>query len=137
MIQATNKATGESIDLPTDRPDDIVLAWQIAQGYEKMAIALKEQLKEMLPTILNERGQSDIIKGYQFKTAVVQRKNYDKAIMREVMDSDLFDTMLKPDKKAVDNYLKEYLPNWSTDLRTSMIDEGQPYTVVKLEKLDR
>ncbi len=46
MITATNKATGEVVELPADTLDSIVSAWRIAQEYEKTAKALKDQLKK-------------------------------------------------------------------------------------------
>lgn len=134
-VTATNKATGEVIDLPADTPVQIAEAWQIAQEYVKTADKLKAQLKELVPKLVGTNGLSEQIGNYMFRVSNVQRMTYDKSVMREVLDPDTFEVLLKPDKTAIDTYLKENLPEWSTELRKSMIAEGNPYQVIKLEKL--
>lgn len=136
-ITATNKATGEIIDLPADTPQQIVDAWRVAQEYVKTADKLKDQLKKLVPAIVGPSGISEPIGNYAFRISHIQRYQYDKAIMRRVLDEDVFDILLKPDKPAVDKYLKENLEPASTELRTTMIADGLPYPVIKLEKINR
>lgn len=138
MITATNKHTGEVIKLPADTPERIVEAWLIAQEYAKTAEALKDQLKKLVPKFVDD--VSEPINGYMFRVSNVQRMNYDKSVLREAVDEDTLDVLLKPDKTAIDRYLKENLETLgekSAVLRQSMIPEGKPYTVIKLERLDR
>lgn len=140
MISAVNKATGEIIELPVDTPEKIVEAWRIAQEYDKASTSLKDQLKKLVPSIISDRGVSEPVGNYQFRVSNIQRTTYDKAVMREVLDADLFDVLVKPDKGAVDKYLKENLEELgevSTTLRSSMIADGKPYEVIRLEKLSR
>lgn len=134
-VLATNKATGEVVDLPVDTPEQIVEAWRTCQEYVKTADALKDQLKKLVPDLVGNSGTSEPIGNFMFRVSSIQRMNYDKSIMRQTMDADLFDTMLKPDKTSIDKYLKENLPDWSTELRKSMVAEGKRYQVIKLEKL--
>lgn len=137
-ITATNKATGEVVDLPADSPEQIAQAWLIAQEYEKTSLALKAQLKKLVPSFVGPNGVSEPIGSFQFRVTVIQRMTYDKVVMRRVLDEDEFDVLLKPDKTAVDKYLKENLETLgeaSTELRRSMIPEGNPYEVIRLEKL--
>jgi hypothetical protein len=137
-ITATNKATGEVIELDASTPEQIVQAWQTAQQYSKAADALKDQLKKLVPDLVGSRGISEPIGNCQFRITSVQRMTYDKSVMREVLDADTFDLMLKPDKTAIDRFLKENLEilgDASTALRTSMIAEGNPYQIIKLEVL--
>ena len=139
-ITATNKASGEVVELSANTPKEIVQAWRTAQEYEKVAVALKDQLKKLVPSIVQETGVSEPIGNFMFRVSHIQRKAYDKSVMREVLDPDVFDILLKPDKTAVDKYLKENvetLGDVSTKLRQSMVDDGQPYEVIKLEKLSR
>lgn len=140
MITATNKHTGEVVELPAETPEEVVQAWQIAQEYAKTAEALKDQLKKLVPKFVENGNTSEPINGFMFRISSVQRKNYDKSKLREVLDADLYDLLVKPDKPAIDKYLKENLEllgGVSTELRQSMIDEGKPYQVIKLERLDR
>jgi len=139
-ITATNKATGEVIDLVADTPEQIVEAWRVAQEYSKAADALKEQLKKLVPAIVGDRGVSDPIGNFIFRISHIQRQNYDKAIMRQVFDEDVFDLLIKPDKPSIDKYLIENIESLgaaSTQLRHAMIAEGLPYQVIKLERLTR
>ena len=140
MITATNKATGEVVELGTESPEAIVSAWRVAQEYEKTAKALKDQLKELVPDFVGEKGVSEQIGDYIFRVSSIQRMTYDKAALRELLDEDTFDVLLKPDKSAVDRFLKEnlgQLGETSTKIRGSMIADGKPYQVIKLEKVSR
>lgn len=147
-IQAVNRATGEVIDLPANTPEEIVQAWNIAKEYDKTATALKDQLKKLVPNLVNEQGVSDEVNGYVFRVSNIQRKTYDKATLRRLIeDEDFFDTLLVPDKTLIDKLLKgdqkkgiEPDPRlWSIshELRQSMVDSGKPYQVIKLEKVIR
>jgi hypothetical protein len=108
-VKALNKATGEVIELAVDTPEQIVEAWRIAQEYDKTCAALKDQLKKLVPTLVGPNGLSEPVNGYQFRQSHIQRMNYDKTVMRELLDPDDFDVLLKPYKPAVDKYLKENL----------------------------
>lgn len=139
-ITATNKHTGELVELTVNSLSSLIFAWNIAREYEKVSEALKEQLKELVPKYVDEDGRSEQLNGYQFKTQYIQRMTYDKAVMRSVLDEDTYDQFLKPDKKSIDKFLKDNLDRLgdiSTQLRTSMIPDGNPYQVIKLEKLNR
>jgi len=138
MITATNKHTGEVITLDVDTPEKMVQAWLIAQEYAKTADTLKDQLKKLVPKFVDD--VSEPINGYVFRVSNIQRMNYDKSMLREVIDEDTLDVLLKPDKPAIDKYLKENLETLgtgSTMLRQSMIPEGKPYQVIRLERLER
>lgn len=140
MIKAINKHTGEVVILPADTPERLVEAWQIAQEYAKTAEALKDQLKKLVPKFVENGSTSQPINGFIFRISNVQRMNYDKAKLREVLDEDTYDLLVKPDKPMIDKYLKENLESLgsaSTELRQAMIPEGKPYEVIKLERLDR
>lgn len=139
MVTATNKHTGEVVSLIVNNQEQLVQAWLIAQEYAKVSEKLKDQLKELVPKFV-ESSLSEPIDGYQFRISNIQRKNYDKTVMRDVLDADTFDLLLKPDKPAIDTYLKknlETLGDVSTRLRETMIAEREPYQVIKLERLDR
>lgn len=140
MITATNKHTGEIIQLPVNTPEEVVRAWQIAQEYGKTAETLKTQLKSLVTKFVEDNGTSEPINGFMFRVSNVQRMNYDKSKLREVLDEDVYDLMVKPDKTKIDKYLKENLESLgsaSTELRQAMIPEGKPYEIIKLERLDR
>lgn len=139
-ISATNKATGEVVELAADTREQIVDAWRIAQEYEKTSKALKDQLKALVPDLVSERGVSEPIGDFMFRVSSIQRMTYDKSVMRDVLDADTFDVLLKPDKPAIDKFLKEAVKagdnaSMTTVLRQSMIADGNPYQVIKLEKL--
>jgi len=137
MITATNKVTGEVIELPAESLEDLVSSWKIAQEYEKTAKALKDQLKKIVPKYV-EKDRSEEVDNCQFSVKSIQRMTYDKAVLRNNLDEDTFDVLLKVDKTAVDRYLKENLDKLgevSTIIRQSMVSDGKPYEVIKLERL--
>lgn len=139
-VITTNKATGEVIELDTSSPEAIVQAWQVAQHYEKVSKDLKNQLKLLIPKLVGERTTSDEYNGYMFRISNVQRMNYDKAVLRQQLDEDVFDLLLEPKKTLVDKYIKENLEQLgeaSTIIRNAMVPDGRGYQVIKLEKLNR
>lgn len=137
-ISATNRSSGEIVELDVDDYDQAIEAWKVAQEYAKVADALKDQLKKIVPSFVDEtRGVSEPLNGYMFRVSNVQRMNYDKAVLRNVFDEDTLDLFLEPNKTAVDKYLAEHLEEvgeGSTLLRKSMKPVGRPYQVIKLEK---
>jgi Zn-dependent M32 family carboxypeptidase len=142
-VQAINKITGEVAEFEVINLPTLMDAYSAAMEYEKVATRLKDQLKKELPKYLDETGKSEVIGNKQFKTNAIQRKTYDKAVLRKVLDEDTFDVLMKPDKTAIDKLLKEEvkrggaIADVSTEIRNSMIPDGRPYSVTKLEKLDR
>lgn len=140
MITAVNKGTGEVIELPADTLEQVVEAWKIAQEYDKAAKALKDQLKLIVPEFIENNNRSPEVGNVQFKINSVQRMTYDKSVLRQNLDEDTFDVMMKPDKPAIDKYLKENLEELgeaSHIIRAAMVADGKPYEVIKLEKLSR
>jgi hypothetical protein len=139
-VLATNKISGEVIELEVKDLASLIEAWRVAQEYAKTADKLKDQLKQLVPNFTDHTGQSEEYNGYKFRISNVQRMTYDKSKLRELLDEDTLDLFLEPNKTAIDNYLKENLEELgdiSTEIRQSMVETGKPYEVIKLEKLTR
>ncbi len=138
-VTALNKASGEVIELPATTPDEIVNAYRIAQHYEKVAVELKNQLKTLIPTLLDEQGRSEVIDKYQFKRIESQRQTYEKSILYKIFDEDTIDLFTKVQKKAVDDYVKEHreeLTNSDLDmLKHGLIPDGNVITSIRLERV--
>lgn len=139
QVTTMNKASGEMIELPADTPDEIVNAYRIAQNYEKVAVDLKNQLKELIPNLLDEQGRSQVIDKYQFKRIETQRQTYAMPVLREVFDEDEISLFLKVQKKLVDDYVKEHrdkLTNEQFDtLKHGLVPDGNVITMIRLEKV--
>ena len=139
MIRVVNTYTGEIEEFPHSSPEDIVESWKQISNQIKALERAKDKLKQFVPNILDNNDTYEN-NGYRFRMSTIQRYNYDKSIMRQVFDEDLLDTLLKPDKTLIDNYIKdnlETLTEGSTLLRNSMVEDGKPYQVIKLEKVSR
>ena len=137
-MQVINKNTGEVIEIDTNDYKSIVRAWREAQELERMAKLIKDKLRSAVKDLADHRGLTDDQEGYHFRVTNIQRYQYDKAIMRSVLEADVFDTMLKPDKKLVDTYIKENLEilgDTAKILREGMLTDGKAYEVIKLEKI--
>lgn len=128
-------STGEIIDIDTSSDHAIVKSWQFLSDQIKELEKAKDQLKEL---IRRQELDDREIDGYMFKVSGVQRRNYDLETMRNVLDEDLFNTFIQADKKLVDSWIQENIeidPDTTEKLRKSMVDVGQPYTVLKLQKV--
>jgi hypothetical protein len=137
MIQSVNKLTGEVYEFAADTAEEMIASWSTINETIKALERAKDQLKPLVENIVNYKG---VYEGdnYRFRISSVQRFNYDKAVMRQVFDEDLLDTLLEPHKPSIDAYIKENLEDLgesSTLLRESMIEVGKAYQVIKLEKL--
>jgi hypothetical protein len=139
-VLATNRISGEVVELEVKDLPSLIEAWKVAQEYAKTAEQLKDQLKQLVGNYVDDNGNSEEHDGYKFRVSAVQRMTYDKSRLRQVFDEDTLDLFLEPNKTAIDKYLKEHveeLGDASTELRNTMIAIGKGYQVIKLEKLTR
>lgn len=136
-VKATNKVTGELIDLPATSFEEIVMAYRFAKEYEKTADNLKNQLKILIPKLLDENGRSPIsLDGYQFKQTESQRTNYNKFALKQVFDEDIIDLFLEVSKSKVDKYIKEnkLTPDQLIELKKGLEPNG---LIIKTTRLDK
>lgn len=138
-VSETVELTGEIIEFApgnqTELTEDYLQVSKTIKAYE----AIKKKLAKQAEQYIGVNGTSEPVNGYMFRQSSIQRMTYDKAILRQVIDQDTLDALLEPNKKLVDNYLKENLEELgeaSTRLRESMIATGNPYSVTKLEKVN-
>jgi len=130
-----DKLTGLIYEADTD--EQIIESMILINDQLKSLDKVKSELRELIiERDLSGKEHNDRL----VRISNVQRMNYDKAVLREVLDEDVYDLMVKPDKRMVDTYLKENLEDLgdsSTIIRNAMIAEGMPYTIVKIEKVKR
>jgi hypothetical protein len=150
MTQVVNKLTGEVYELDDHTAVAIRDSWLLLTETIKACERAKEKLKPKIDNIMAELSVLPI-GDYQFRRTITERKTYDKAVMRQVLDADVFDLLLVPDKTRIDEYLKDNLETLDqgvgTALRNSMVPvmtrdkkTGEykpmlPYTTLRLEKL--
>ena len=131
----TDKTTGLVYDTKTD--ENVIDSMLEVNAQIKSLEVVKKKLRDMII----ERDLS----GVEHNNSVVkiintQRRTYDKSIMRRVFDADLYDTLMIPDNKAIKKYISENLDtlgNASTELSKNMVEQGKPYTTVRIEKILR
>ena len=139
-MQVVNKWTGEVTELPDKTVEDLIDSWLILTETIKACERAKEQLKNKVLKNLEPNGTLEL-GGYMFRHSSIQRMNYNKSVMKEVLDEDTVDLFLIPDKTAIDNWLKESVlrgenSEITNELRNSMIPVGKPYTTLRLEKIN-
>lgn len=136
-MQVVDTLTGEVLEFADSTPEEIKDSWlQISKQIQALERA-KDKLKPKVAELLDEFGKYEF-EDYMFRQMTVQRRQYDKAVMRGVLDEDTLDLFLVPDKTKVDQYIKEHLEELgevSTLLRKTMVTVGNPYTTVRLEKV--
>lgn len=137
---ATIETTGELIELPAETTEDIVTSYRLVnetiEAYEKV----KKQLQKAAAERIDAEGAPLEHGGFMLRSYTTQRMTYDKAVLREVFDEDTLDLFLDPAKGRIDKYIKEHLDDLgdaSTRLRETMLPMGKPFSVVRLERLDR
>lgn len=146
QIKTIVEATGEVIELDATKPLDIVTAWQIATDYEKAAKDLKNQLKDYLPSMINDvTGLSDRYGDYHFRQSSSQPMTYPVSKVREVFTPELRkrfdldeDAFLEVKKSELDKFIKknlDILGDKSTELANSKVAKGNPRVSVRLEKV--
>lgn len=136
-VTSINKASGEYIELPANTPEDIVRAYLVAAAYEKVAKDLKDQVKKLLPSIVDEQGRSPVVNGYIIKRYESQRMNYNPMALYNVFDEDTVSLFMKPQKGLVDKYIKENQldPDQLEELKRSLEPDGPVVNSVRLERL--
>lgn len=137
-VEALITQTGEVLSFPSKNMGEVIDSYALVNETIAAYERIKKQLQKLAAAAIDgttyEHGK------YMLRVSTVQRMNYDKSVMRELLDPDTFDTMLEPAKSRIDTYLKENLDDLgdiSTRLRESMTPVGNPYQVVKLERLER
>lgn len=141
MRNIVNTFTGEIYDLRDKTPKDLLESWRILTETIKACERGKEKLRPKVEAILDEYDRYDF-GDYRFVRTFNQRKNYDKAVMRQVLDEDTLDLFLVPDKPRLDAWCKELVQDENeqayqivTKLRNSLVAVGEPYTAIRLEKV--
>ena len=138
MVKEINELTGEVVEFDPKTLSDLISCYRQCSEAVKTYDKVKKKLAALTDKYLNERGVSETVDGYMFRHSSVQRQTYDKSVLRRVLDEDTLDLLLKVDKSAADDYIKEHLAelgDLSTELRKSMVAVGKPYSVIKLEKV--
>ena len=136
-ITAINKASGEVIELPASTHEEIVRAYLIAAEYEAVAKKLKDEVKKLLPKIVDEQGKTDEVDGYILRRYESQRMTYNKLALREVFDEDELDLFMDVSKGKVDAYLKEnqLSKEQIETLRAGLEPAGQVITSFRKERV--
>lgn len=136
----TVKFTGEELEFPSGSFAEIVESYRLASEYMKAYEAVKKELAKLAEPFIGPNGISEPVNGYMFRSTAIQRMNYDKSVLREVLDEDTYDQFMEPNKTALDRFLKENIERLgeaSTLIRKSMVAVGNPYQVTRLEKVER
>ena len=136
-VTATNRASGEYIELPADTPEEIVRAYLVAAEYEKVSKALKDQVKKLLPSIVDEQGLTPEVDGYVLRKYESQRMTYNKQALRQVFDEDELDLFFTVSKGAVDAYIKQHDidPDKLAELRAGLEPSGLVTSSFRKEKV--
>lgn len=134
------QSTGEVLDFEPKTFPELMQLWLMCKEYIEAYTKVKDSLKPMIEDSVNDKGVSEASDGFVFKVIPIQRKNYDKSVLRSVFDEDELDLFLEPNKSAIDKYIKdnlEELGTSSTTLRESMVPVGRPYQTIKAERIER
>lgn len=133
-MQIVDKLTGLVYEVESE--EQIVEAMILVNEQIKSLNKVKDKIRDL---IIDKDLNGKEHDGYLVRISATQRMTYDKSLLRQLLDEDVYDILVEPNKKAVDTYLKENLMELgdiSTKLRRGMIEVGKPYQTVKLEKVN-
>ncbi len=136
---ATVKTTGEIVEVDASTPESVIDSYRYINDYISALESIKKKLQARASEVVRTDGTYEH-NGLMLRVSSVQRMNYDKSALRQLLDEDTFDLFMEPAKTKIDTYIKENLEELgdiSTQLRESMIPVGNAYQVVRLEKLTR
>jgi len=136
-MEVVNKLTGEVYEIKFGNPSELAESWRLLSETIKACERAKDKLKPHVSKLL-ATDDTFQVGDYQFRQLITQRQTYDKAIMRQELDADLYDLLVMPNKTEVDKYIRDNLTDLgdsATKLRKSMIAVGEPYITIRLEKM--
>ena len=141
-ISATNKVTGEVVELPAGSLEEVMTAWTVMQQYEKLASDLRDQLKDLVRAQVNDSGVSEELNNKMFKVSAIQRTKYNPQKVKEALgDEDLFNTFVEVNSSELNKWLKAEVKKRTIDhevsraIKEAKEPSGKPYEVIKLEQL--
>lgn len=146
IINVVNKYTGEVMSFSTARPVDKAQSYLAINETINALERAKDKIKDQILTEIGERGEEDLEVGSSFIWHRQTRRyfNYDLGVMRERLDEDLFNMLIKPDKTKIDEVLAESVkakkhpviePEIGSELRKTMVEERMPVTALRLERI--
>lgn len=144
-VVVVNKATGEIYEWSTS--NDLKLAEsykQISEMIQALERAKKKIRDQVLVKLDNAPNDSIEVGDYKWNKIIMHRKNYNIEVMQHELPPDIYDALVKPNKVAIDDWLKEVVEMGEDSpieqevvkiLRDTMYDERPPTVAVKLERL--
>lgn len=138
LLETTVKTTGEVVGVEIGSPEKLIEGYMYVNEVMKAWETIKKQLQDQAREIVGTDGTYEHA-GYRLRVSNVQRQAYDKTLLRAaIQDEDLLNDLMEPNKAAVDRYVKDNLVelgDTAAAIRAALVPSGQPYGVVKLEKV--
>lgn len=145
-VTVVNKLTGEIYDF--DWADEESQAEAYANLSETITALerAKKKIREIVVADMDKRQLDHNKVGggrFEWHKVISRYYNYDLRIMRNVLDEDLFNQIIKPNKTLIDKFLKESVADpehavipadAGQALRDHMTEERPPSVALKLER---
>lgn len=141
-ITVVSKATGEIFEFKADTDSDLAASYdqirELVAALERAKTKIKTQVLQRM-----EAANDDSIDlgAYRWRKQIRHYLNYDLATMHRVLDEDMVNELVQPDKTKVDQYIKDSVagsgaipPEAVSELRESMVVDKPPSVAVILEK---
>ena len=143
-ITVVSKATGEIFEFKADTD------MELAQSYDQIRelIGALERAKTKIRTQVLQRMEASNddsidLGNYKWRKQIRHYLNYDMTVLRNLLDEDLLNDLVKPDKTKIDQYIKDSVDadspvipaDVATELRATMFAERTPSVAVMLERV--
>lgn len=105
-ISVVNKTTGEIMEFNYKNMAEMAMQYDNLQQTIK---ALQRAQLKMRDTVIKQMKDADDLEAgaYKFKRVITRITNYDKTILSKYFDQDQLEVVLEPNKKKVQELLKE------------------------------
>ena len=106
--RVVNKSTGEYIDTEYESVDELRERYEELEAQISALKRLQDKIKTDIKEFMGDETEFDLGNGYKFKKVISQYKNYAPEAVMSVFDEDELVTLMKPDKKRIDELLRDH-----------------------------
>lgn len=141
-VKVVNVATGEIYEYDWSNDAEQAMAYDgINQTIKALERARDKIKKKVLAEVDDRKRAGD----YEWRIITRNYMNYDISVLRHEVDEDLFNQLVKPNKTAIDELIKEAVAaptelkdislSAAKQLRDTMIKDKKPSIALKLERI--
>lgn len=132
-VTAINTYSGEVVAFKTATELDLVRSYKHINEFIKALTKAKDEIKALVMDSMEDDEYQ--VGRYIWQKQTRRYFNYDLSAMRRLLDEDLVNTLVKPDKALISKHLKDLDADTAKELEASMVEERPPSTALVLTQV--